>query len=67
LKLTDRLTVRGEYERNLLDGYDIIRGAGLLYTAQCWSVDLFSSVEKGDDNKQLAVLFTLTGIGGFGK
>jgi LPS-assembly protein len=65
VKLTNRLTARGEYERNLLDETDIIRGAGFLYTAQCWSVDFFYAVE-GDDNK-FSFSINLMGIGGFGK
>lgn len=65
VRLTDRLTARGEYERNLLEGNDIIRGAGFLYTAQCWSVDFYYS-EEGTDNK-FAVFINLTGIGGFGQ
>ena len=65
LRLSDRLTVRGEYERNLLDDLDIVKGAGLLYTAQCWSVDFYYAVE-GDDNR-FAFLIDLLGIGGFGK
>lgn len=65
VKLTDRLTARGEYERNLLDEKDIIRGAGFLYTAQCWSVDFFYARE-GEDNKFLFSI-NLMGIGGFGE
>jgi LPS-assembly protein len=65
LRLSDRLTVRGEYERNLLDDVDIVKGAGFLYTAQCWSVDFYYAVE-GDDNR-FAFLIDLLGIGGFGK
>ena len=65
VKLTDRLTARGEYERNLLDETDIIKGAGFLYTAQCWSVDFFYARE-GEDNKFLFSI-NLMGIGGFGE
>jgi LPS-assembly protein len=64
-KLTDRLTARGEYERNLLAETDLLRGAGFLYTAQCWSVDFFYAVE-GEDNKFLFSI-NLKGIGGFGE
>ncbi|WP_372683102.1 LPS-assembly protein LptD, partial [Desulfosarcina sp.] len=65
VKLTDRLTARGEYERNLLDETDIIKGAGFLYTAQCWSVDFFYAVE-GEDNR-FSFFINLMGIGGFGE
>lgn len=65
VKLTDRLTARGVYERNLLDETDIIKGAGFLYTAQCWSVDFFYAVE--DEDKKFSFLINLMGIGGFGE
>ena len=63
--MTERITVRGEYERNILDGEDIIKGVGFLYTAQCWAVDLFYA-EEGSDQR-FSVLVNLTGLGGFGK
>jgi LPS-assembly protein len=65
VKLTDRLTARGEYERNLLAEKDLLKGAGFLYTAQCWSVDFFYAME-GEDNKFLFSI-NLMGIGGFGE
>ncbi len=64
VRLADRLTIRGEYERNLLDDENIIKGGGFLYAAQCWSVDFFYAVE-GDDNK-VSFSINLMGIGGFG-
>lgn len=63
--VTERLTVRGEYQRNLLDEADLLRGIGFLYQAQCWSFDLFLSDEGGD--KSVALLFSLAGIGEFGR
>ena len=65
VKLTGRLTARGEYERNLYDKEDIIKGAGFLYTAQCWSVDFFYAIE--DEDNRFSFFITLTGIGGFGE
>lgn len=65
VKLTDRLTARGEYERNLLAKKDLLKGAGFLYTAQCWSVDFFYARE-GEDNKFLFSI-NLMGLGGFGE
>ncbi|BBO72016.1 LPS-assembly protein LptD [Desulfosarcina alkanivorans] len=65
VRLADRLTVRGEYERNLLEREDIITGVGFLYAAQCWSIDCFYA-EEGEDNR-FSFLINLTGIGGFGE
>lgn len=65
VRLTGRLTARGEYERDLYDKEDIIKGAGFLYTAQCWSFDFFYAIE-GEDNR-FSFFINLTGIGGFGE
>ena len=64
VKLSNRLTARGEYERNLSEKRDIIKGGGFLYTAQCWSVDFFYARE-GEDNS-VSFKINLMGIGGFG-
>ena len=65
VRLTRRLTVRGEYERDLLADNDILKGAGFLYTAQCWALDFFYSVE--DDDHRVAFNLNLMGLGGFGE
>lgn len=65
VRLADRLTLRGEYERNLLDETDIIKGFGFLYTAQCWSVDCFFAREEEDS--RFSFMINLMGIGGFGQ
>jgi LPS-assembly protein len=65
VRMTGRLTARGEYERDLYDKEDIIKGAGFLYTAQCWSFDFFYAIE-GEDNR-FSFFINLTGIGGFGE
>jgi LPS-assembly protein len=63
-RMTDRLTMTGEYERNLLAGTDIVKGVGLLYTAQCWSFGARYSVEGQD--KRVGFIVNLAGLGGFG-
>ncbi len=63
--VTDRLALTGEYERNLLEKEDISKGVGLLYTAQCWSIDLF--LEKEGEDTRFSFLVNLLGIGGFGQ
>jgi LPS-assembly protein len=65
LRLTDRLTLKGEYERNLLEGTDIVKGAGLIYTTQCWSLGFRYAVEGQD--KQFGFLVNLAGLGGVGR
>jgi len=64
IKLTNRLTVRGEYERDLLADNDILKGAGFLYTSQCWAFDFFYKVE--DDDRSVSLNVNLMGLGEFG-
>ncbi|MFO7715938.1 LPS-assembly protein LptD [Desulfosarcina sp.] len=64
VKLTHHLTARGEYERNMRDETDIIKGAGFIYAAQCWSVDLFFGVVG--ENNTFSAMINLMGIGGLG-
>jgi LPS-assembly protein len=65
VKLTGRLSVTGEYERDLLAEKDILKGTGFLYTAQCWAFDFRYTNEDGDHS--FAFRLNLMGIGGFGK
>ena len=64
IKLTKRLAVRGEYERDLRADNDILKGAGFLYTSQCWAFDFFYKVE--DDDHSFSFNLNLMGLGGFG-
>ena len=65
IKLTDRLAIRGEYERNLLARKDITKGAGFFYQAPCWSLNCFYA-RDGEDNR-FTFAIGLMGIGGFGQ
>ena len=62
LKLSRQLTGYGDYERNLLDGFDIRSSVGLLYEAQCWSTNI-RYIEETDD-KKINVEINLFGLGG---
>ena len=61
LKLTDRWTVYGDYERNILDDLNIKQSVGFVYTLQCWSFD-FRYVDEGDDQRY-EFMINLLGIG----
>ena len=65
LKISDRLSVYTDYERNLHDGKDIRTGAGFLYETQCWSIDC--SYEDEDGDRRYAFMVNLYGLGEFGK
>jgi LPS-assembly protein len=65
VKLTQRITARAEYERDLLAEKDILMGAGFLYTAQCWGLDLRYAIEDEED-RSISFNLNLMGIGGFG-
>jgi LPS-assembly protein len=64
LKISDRLSTRGEYERNIFDGKDLKYGLGFLYETQCWSLDF--NLTKEDDDLKFLFLIELYGIGGIG-
>ncbi len=50
LKMSDQLSLHAEYEKNIRDDKVIQTGLGLMYKAQCWSIDTRYSKE-GDDHK----------------
>ena len=64
IKLSDRLSMRGEYERNIFDGIDLKYGLGFLYESQCWS--FLSSFTKEGEDLSFKFMITLFGIGQIG-
>jgi len=64
LKISDRLSVRGEYERNIFDDKDLKYGFGFLYKTQCWSFD--SNLTKEGDDLRFNFMIRLHGIGVIG-
>ena len=66
VKLTDRLTVRANYEYNFLEDVQVEAGAGFLYRSQCWALDAEVRETTGvDEEKQYAFEFKvdLFGLG----
>jgi LPS-assembly protein len=64
LRISDRLSVRGEYERNIFDGIDLKYGLGFLYETQCWSFN-FDFI-KEQESLGFTFLIRLFGIGSIG-
>ena len=64
LKISERLSMRGEYERNIFDSKDLKYGFGFLYETQCWSFD-FNFTKEGDD-LSFKFMIKLFGIGEIG-
>jgi LPS-assembly protein len=64
INITNQIAASGEYERNIYDRQDIKTGLGLLYKAQCWSVELRYNEEAND--RAFLVNINLYGLGGFG-
>jgi len=64
LKISDRLSVRGEHERNIYDSKDLKYGFGFLYETQCWSFDF--NLTKEDEDLSIVFMITLYGIGEIG-
>jgi LPS-assembly protein len=69
VKVTDRLTVNGNYEYNLLEEVPVEAGFGLVYTAKCWSFDGSIRQRTGvEDTKQydFEININLFGLGEWG-
>jgi len=64
IKVSDRWTAYGEYERNILDGEEIRSDLGFLYEAQCWSLDT-QYIKEGNDHS-IKFMIRLFGIGSIG-
>jgi len=64
--LSDNLTTYTEWEQNLHDRHSLESGVGLLYTAQCWALDLGYLYEYGA-GKQFAFKVHLYGLAGLGR
>jgi len=63
-KISARLSVSAEYEYNLLQDERIKIGAGLVYTAQCWSIKLGCTDEP--NNRKYEFSINLYGLGEVG-
>jgi len=64
LKISDRLSMRGEYERNIYNSKDLKYGFGFLYETQCWSFDI--NLTKEEEDLSVIFMITLYGIGEIG-
>lgn len=64
LNLTDKLSVYGLNERNLMEREDLRSSAGFIYTSQCWGVEVDYTHKPGD--RRYALTFQLSGLGEFG-
>ncbi|MGB9499296.1 MAG: LPS-assembly protein LptD [Dissulfuribacterales bacterium] len=62
--ITQSISIFGNYERNLDSDKDIEKSIGCLYQAQCWSIAL--SFKDEDDDRKIAGMITLYGLGGMG-
>jgi lipopolysaccharide assembly outer membrane protein LptD (OstA) len=64
LKISDRLSATGEYERDIYDQNDLLISLGTLYQSQCWSLRL-KYTHEGDEQKY-AFMIGLQGLGDMG-
>ena len=64
LAVTSRLSLFGDYERNINESQHIRTSGGVKYVAQCWSV-FFQFTDEPDDTKY-EFKIDLHGLGGFG-
>ncbi|MDM8525587.1 LPS assembly protein LptD, partial [Desulfococcaceae bacterium HSG8] len=64
INLSDRVSVRADYERDIREDKEIKKSLGILYNAPCWSVDFHHTDE--DDDRRYGVMINLYGLGGIG-
>ncbi len=64
LQVTDRLSVYGLNERNLMEKEDLKTSVGFLYTSQCWGVEVDYTHKPGD--KRYGLIVQLSGLGEIG-
>lgn len=64
LKLTDRIWISSEYERNLKDDLEIGKSFGVAYRAQCWSLE--TRYEEEENDRSIGFMVTLYGLGEMG-
>ena len=64
-KVSDKLSMHTDYERNLLNKKDIKFGLGFLYQTQCWSLN-FDYIDEEND-RRYEFMINLFGIGEFGQ
>lgn len=62
--LTSQVEAYTIYERNIREERDIGTGLGVLYKAQCWSIDLSYLTTAND--RRCAIVINLQGLGGLG-
>ncbi|MEE8480852.1 MAG: LPS assembly protein LptD, partial [Desulfobacterales bacterium] len=62
LKISDRLSIYGEYERNIYDKENMKKGVGFLYESQCWSIEVIYT-DEAEEQKYLFMV-NLYGFGG---
>ena len=66
VKVTDRLTVSGNYEYNFLEDVEVEAGLGFVYTSQCWWFDAKVRQTTGVNNEKkydFAFKINLSGLG----
>ncbi|MEW6670534.1 MAG: LPS assembly protein LptD [Thermodesulfobacteriota bacterium] len=64
VNLVDGFSAYADYERNILDGRKIKSGIGVIYTAQCWSIDVRYTDEETD--RKIEFIISLHGLGEVG-
>jgi LPS-assembly protein len=61
IRLTGKFSARYNTTRSLYNDHKTSESLGLVYSPQCWSVELATTEDS--DNRRLMLTFTMTGIG----
>ncbi len=64
VKLHERVSMFGEYERDVKSQETVLYGLGFLYMASCWSLD--AGYFREEDDAKYAMMINLYGLGGIG-
>jgi LPS-assembly protein len=64
VRVSERLSLRADYELNMRDDREIRNGLGFSYDAACWSAEFRHSYEA--DDRKYAFVLNLHGLGGIG-
>ena len=63
-RLTPKVWLFADYERNIHTGEEIGSGVGIFYQSQCWSLELM--YEKEEDDQSIHFVVSLHGLGDIG-
>ena len=62
-KISNRLSLYSDLERNINTGKDIKTQFGLIFKKQCWEIDLNYMNENENEDEKVGIMINLIGLG----